>query len=56
MKKLKALVLFVAFASILAGGFALTSSSKVEAAKCCWVMVCGPVGCWEVCKTCPKLP
>jgi len=56
MNKIKALVLLFAVTTILAGAFTVTSSKKVEAAKCCWVMVCGPVGCWEVCKTCPRLP
>ena len=57
MKKLKALVLLFAFAVILVGGFTMTSP-KVDAAKCCWVMVCTvnpPIICLEVCKKCPGL-
>ena len=59
MKKVKALVLLFAFLAIFLGGFTMTSSSKVEAAKCCWVTVCTttpPIVCWSVCKPCPKLP
>ena len=59
MKKVKALVLLFAFLAIILGGFTLTTSSRVEASKCCWVMVCTvnpPIICWEVCKKCPTLP
>lgn len=58
MKLLKALVCAFAFVAILAGGLTLIPAQKVEAARCCWVMVCStspPFACWEVCKTCPKL-
>jgi hypothetical protein len=40
------------------GGFSITSASKVEAAKCCWVRVCTvnpPIVCWDVCRPCPRL-
>ena len=58
MKKLQALVLLFAFTVILFGGLTLTTSKRVEAAKCCWVMVCQtapPYACWEVCRPCPRL-
>jgi len=59
LRALKALVLLFAFIVILAGGFTVTTASKVEASRCCWVMVCTinpPFVCWEICKTCPKFP
>jgi hypothetical protein len=58
MKMLKALVCLIALTAILAGGLTMVSARKVEASRCCWVMVCTtspPFYCWEVCKTCPKL-
>jgi len=58
MKRFKAVVLLFALAVTLAGAFTLMNSRKVEAAKCCWVMVCTtspPIVCWEVCKPCPHL-
>jgi hypothetical protein len=54
MRKIKAVILLFAFGAILAGGVTLTTATKVEAARCCWVMYCSPIGCWEVCKPCPK--
>lgn len=59
MKKIKALVLVFALAAALAGGFTAMNSSKAEANRCCWVMVCTispPYYCWEMCVTCPTLP
>ncbi len=59
LRTVKALVLLFAFLVIFAGGFTMTSAGKVEAARCCWVMVCTvnpPIVCWEVCKPCPRLP
>ena len=59
MRALKALVLLFAFLVIFAGGFTMTTSSRVEAARCCWVMYCTinpPIVCWEVCKPCPRFP
>jgi len=58
MKKIKALVLLFAFLAIFAGGFTMMTSTPVEAARCCWVMVCTinpPIVCWEVCVKCPVL-
>jgi len=58
MKKIKALVLLFALTVMIAGAFTLTTSRKVEASRCCWVMVCTttpPFYCWEVCKPCPHL-
>lgn len=57
-KLVKALVLLLAFMVLFLGGFSITSASKVEAAKCCWVHVCTvnpPIICWDECRPCPRL-
>jgi len=59
LRTLKALVLLFAFVVVFIGGMTITTASRVEAARCCWVMVCTttpPIVCWEVCKPCPRLP
>lgn len=56
MKKLKALALLFAVFAITAGISASMTSRDVEAARCCWVMVCTsspPIVCYEVCVPCP---
>ncbi|MDX9856694.1 MAG: hypothetical protein RBT76_02775 [candidate division Zixibacteria bacterium] len=58
MKLLRALVLTLALVMVFLGAFTITAPTKVEAARCCWVMVCTttpPIVCWEVCRPCPKL-
>lgn len=54
--RLRAVVLMAALAMTGVGGLVLLASRPVEAARCCWVMVCSPYGCWEECRTCPKTP
>jgi len=59
MKKFKTLILLFAFVAILVGGFTAMSTPRVEAANCCWVMVCTqnpPIVCWEECVPCPTFP
>lgn len=59
MKAVKALVILIALVAVFFGAFTIASPQKVEAARCCWVMVCTqtpPIVCWEQCKPCPKFP
>ncbi len=58
-RAMKTLALLFALFVVIIGGFTITTAGKVEAARCCWVMVCTiepPIYCWEVCKPCPKFP
>jgi hypothetical protein len=52
--RIRGLVLLCAVVFALAGGLAMLATTPAEAARCCWVMVCGNQGCWEECRTCPK--
>ena len=54
--RIKGLVLLLAVVATMAGGLVLLSPPPVEAARCCWVMVCSNTACWEECRTCPKFP
>ena len=54
--RIRAVVLLAALVITGVGGLVLLASPPAEAARCCWVMVCSPYGCWEECRTCPKLP
>ena len=54
--RLRGMVLLAALLMTAAAGLVLMATTPVEAAKCCWVMVCSPYGCWEECRTCPKFP
>jgi hypothetical protein len=59
MKVAKAAVLLFAFLVIFVGGFTAISAPKVDAARCCWVMICTntpPIICWEECRPCPHFP
>lgn len=59
MKRLKALILLFAFLVVFIGGFTALTAPKVEASRCCWVMVCTidpPIICWEICVKCPTFP
>ncbi len=54
MKKLKALVLLIAFLAIFIGGFTITSTQEAQAkyACCIYVMYCTiepPIYCWCEC-------
>ena len=53
--RIRAVVLMAALVITGVGGLVILAR-PVEAAKCCWVMVCSPYGCWEECRTCPKFP
>jgi len=58
-KRIRGLVLSFAVAATFTGGIALLAAPPVEAARCCWVMVCSntpPYACWEECRPCPKFP
>jgi hypothetical protein len=58
-RRVNALVLMLAVFATVAGGLVLLATPSVEAARCCWVMVCSttpPYACWEQCKPCPKFP
>jgi hypothetical protein len=54
--RIRGIVLLAALAMAGAGGLVLLATPPVEAARCCWVMVCSPYACWEECRTCPKFP
>jgi len=59
MKKMKALVLILAFIVLFIGAFTIVSPDQVQAKRCCWVMVCTidpPMICWEICVPCPTFP
>jgi len=55
--RIRAVLLLCAVVLSVVGGMAIKAdTAPAEAARCCWVMVCGPSGCYEVCGTCPKFP
>jgi hypothetical protein len=57
--RIKGFVLLLAVVTTIAAGLVLMATPPVEAARCCWVMVCSnkpPYACWEECRPCPKFP
>lgn len=54
--RIRGFMLLIGVAFTVLAGLATLATPPVEAARCCWVMVCSPAGCWEECRTCPKLP
>jgi hypothetical protein len=54
--RVRGIVLLAGFVVAAVGALVLMATPPVEAARCCWVMVCSPSGCWEECRTCPKFP
>jgi len=55
--RIRVAILLCAVLLTMVGGMVIKAdTTPAEAARCCWVMVCGPQGCWEECRTCPKFP
>ena len=55
--RIRGLMLLIAVVFTVLAGFATLATPPVEAARCCWVMVCDASGaCYHKCVTCPKLP
>jgi hypothetical protein len=58
-KRINGMVVLIAVVAGVLGGAMLLWTPPAEAKRCCYVMVCStqpPVVCWEVCRTCPRLP
>jgi hypothetical protein len=59
LRKAKVFIVIFTLAVIFGGAFSVMTADRVEARRCCWVMVCTidpPVYCWEECRPCPPFP